>query len=270
MKDRTALKIENLTVNYGGNIVLSDIQLNVEDGEYLGIIGPNGGGKTTLLKAILGLVQPAAGMISVYGASRYGGTGVQDLRGVRIGYVPQVSEFDREFPITVHEVVLTGKLSGSISLFHRYTPSDRKYADEMLESVGISGLARRRICELSGGEFQKMLIARALVLEPKLLLLDEPTANIDAGSQEQIYRLFAGLSGKMTIIMVTHDLLAISSQVKRIACLNRSLIYHGSTELSEDVVNKLYGCPVDLIAHGVPHRVLKEHDRKGVVGKNGQ
>ena len=129
----------------------------------------------------------------------------------------------------------------------------------LLEKVGITDLANRQISELSGGEFQKMLIARALATNPKLLLLDEPTASVDAASRDQIYGLLAELNKNMTIILVTHDLLAVSSQVTRLACLNGQLVYHGEPELTEKVVNNLYGCPVDLIAHGVPHRVLRDH-----------
>jgi len=128
-----------------------------------------------------------------------------------------------------------------------------------VERVGIGSLANRQIAKLSGGEFQKMLIARALAVNPRLLLLDEPTASVDAVSRDQIYGLLAELNQNMTIILVTHDLLAISSQVHRLACLNGRLVYHGEPELTGNIVNNLYGCPVDLIAHGVPHRVLKEH-----------
>ena len=168
--------------------------------------------------------------------------------------------WDKKFPISMLEVVLTGRLKQGLSPFFKYTKEDKEKAHELLERVGIAELANRQISELSGGEFQKMLIARALAVSPRLLLLDEPTASVDASSRDQIYNLLAELNQDMTIILVTHDLMAISSQVKRLACLNGHLVYHGEPELNESIMNTLYGCPVDLIAHGVPHRVLKEHE----------
>ncbi|MDD4124169.1 MAG: ABC transporter ATP-binding protein [Eubacteriales bacterium] len=251
-----AISIDNLTVYYGQTPAITGVCLNVSDGEYLGIIGPNGGGKSTLLKAILGLIPVSSGSVSVYGHPPGKSGGV-------IGYVPQFASMDRLFPISVLEVVLTGFLNKGLSPFHRYTEDNRKKALEILDTVGIASLAGRQISALSGGEFQRMLIARALAVNPKLLLLDEPTASVDAASREHIYGLLAELNKKMTIILVTHDLLAISSQVNRLACLNGSLVYHGEPELNREVVNQLYGCPVDLIAHGVPHRVLKEHNEHG-------
>ncbi len=248
----TAVHIENLSVCYGQTEAISSICLDVDEGEYLGIIGPNGGGKSTLLKAILGLIPASSGRIEIFGG---------DIRKNRqlMSYVPQFASMDRHFPITVYEVALTGRLPAGLSPFHGYTSGDKKIVDELLERVGLSDLSGRRVSELSGGQFQKMLIARALAKQPRLLLLDEPTASVDAVSGEQIFSLLAELNKNMTIILVTHDLFAISSQVKRLACLNRRLVYHGEPELTSNIVNHLYGCPVDLIAHGVPHRVLKDH-----------
>lgn len=248
-----AIHIENLSVYYGRTLAVTDVCLDVSDGEYLGIIGPNGGGKSTLLKAVLGLVAPSSGSVSIYGKS------LKDNRGV-IGYVPQFAVMDRRFPISVLETVLTGRLDKGLSPFHRYTKEDKDASLEILGRVGVASLAGRQISELSGGEFQRMLIARALASNPKLLLLDEPTASVDAASREKIYDLLAELNKSMTIVLVTHDLLAVSSQVHRLACLNGKLVYHGEPELNRDIVNHLYGCPVDLIAHGVPHRVLQEHE----------
>lgn len=247
-----AVHIDNLTVYYGQTPAIAGVCLDVDEGEYLGIIGPNGGGKSTLLKTILGLIPPSSGTVQVYGNSPSGHKTV-------IGYVPQFAVMDKSFPITVREVVLTGRQKPGLSPFFRFSSSDKKAANELLERVGIADLADRQISELSGGEFQKMLIARALAARPKLLLLDEPTASVDAGSRVQIYDLLNELHKDMTIILVTHDLLAVSSQVCSLACMNGSLVYHGQPELTENVVKSLYGCPVDLIAHGVPHRVLKQH-----------
>lgn len=247
-----AVTIQNLTVNYKETLALAGVSLNVEDGDYIGIIGPNGGGKTTLLKAIAGLVPYSSGKISVYGKK-------PGIVGRLISYVPQITTLDKKFPINVKEVVLTGMLGSKFIPFHKYSESNKKKADELLDRVGIYNLKDRMIFELSGGEFQKLLIARALAVSPKLLLLDEPTANVDANSRDQIFSLLNELNKTMTIMLVTHDLSAVSSHIKKIACLNGKLVYHGATELSEEVVNALYGCPVDLIAHGVPHRVLRAH-----------
>lgn len=251
---KRAICIENLTVKHGETPVIAGVYLNVEERDYLGIIGPNGGGKTTLLKAILGLVDLSSGEISIYG-KKPGKT------GRLIGYVPQITILDKRFPITVHEVILTGRINPLFNLFHKYSQSDKDMADELLEKVGISKLRGRMISELSGGEFQRMLIARALAVNPKILLLDEPTASVDASSREQIYSILNELNKSITVILVTHDLLAVSSHVKSLACLNGRLVYHGSAELNENIVESLYGCPIDLIAHGVPHRVLKKHER---------
>ena len=247
-----AVHVENLTVYYGKTSAVTEINLDVEDGEYLGIIGPNGGGKSTLLKAILGLIPITSGEITIYGKP------LAQNRSL-VSFVPQFSSIDKLFPITLREVVLSGKLKAELKPFFRYSRQDKMEVEALLQKVGILELANRQIAELSGGEFQKMLIARALAVKPKLLLLDEPTASVDTNSSSQIYSLLADLNQNMTIILVTHDLLAISSQVHRLACLNNHLVYHGEPELSERVVNTMYGCPVDLIAHGVPHRVLKEH-----------
>jgi zinc transport system ATP-binding protein len=247
-----AVCIENLTVKYRETLALAGVSLNVEDGDYLVIIGPNGGGKTTLLKAIAGLVPYSSGKIAVYGKK-------PSKIGKLISYVPQITTLDKRFPINVREVVLTGMLNPKFVPFYKYSESDKKKADELLDTVGIYKLKDRMISELSGGEFQKLLIARALAVNPKLLLLDEPTANVDANSREQIFYLLNKLNKTMTIILVTHDLSAVSSHIKKIACLNGKLVYHGATKLSEEIVNALYGCPIDLIAHGVPHRVLREH-----------
>ncbi len=248
-----AIKIEGLSVYYKRTPALNDVCLSVQEGEFLGVIGPNGGGKSTLLKAILGLVDIDCGKITIFGSDK------PDSR-VQIGYVPQFSVVDRAFPITVIEVVMTAFQKGGLHPFFRFNEQHRKKAMEQLDRVGIGELSCRQISDLSGGEFQRMLIARALAVEPKILLLDEPTASVDPASREKIYELLTQLNKSVTIVLVTHDLLAVASQVTSLACLNGTLVYHGVPELSSEVVNEMYGCPVELIAHGVPHRVLGEHD----------
>ena len=248
-----AIHIENLTVYYGETEALSNVSFDVKEGEFLGIMGPNGGGKSTLLKSILGLIPVSQGKIEIFGKPVGKGH-------VSIGYVPQFASFDKKFPISVMEAVLTGRLSTSIKPFFHYSKQDRQIAMEKLEQVGMKDLAGRQIGELSGGEFQKMLIARALTLEPKILILDEPTASVDASSRAQIYELLEKINKEVTVLLVTHDLLAASEKIGKLACLNGSLVYHGEPELTQETVNKLYGCPVELIAHGVAHRVLQEHE----------
>lgn len=249
----TAIHIDNLSVYYGETAGITNVCLDVMQGEFLGIIGPNGGGKSTLLKAILGLIPITTGSIQIHGQL------IGKNRTV-VGYVPQFATMDRHFPISAMEVVLTGRLKQGLSLFMKYSNEDKDIAFEQLRRVGIDHLSKRQISELSGGEFQRLLIARALTVHPKLLLLDEPTASVDANSREQIYSLLKELNKEMTIVLVTHDLMAISSEVKKLACLNKKLVYHGEPQLNEHIVKELYGCPVDLLAHGVPHRVLKEHE----------
>ncbi|HZK20971.1 MAG TPA: ABC transporter ATP-binding protein [Oscillospiraceae bacterium] len=253
-KPNYAIDAKNLTVYYGKIPAISNVDLKVEDGEFLGIIGPNGGGKSTLLKAILGLVPISSGSVNIYRKP------VSKNRNL-ISYVPQFAAMDKRFPITLKEVVLTGFLKKGLSPFYKYNSAQKEIANELIEKVGLSALSNRRISELSGGEFQKMIIARALATEPKVLLLDEPTASVDPSSREQIYTLLENLNKDVTIVLVTHDTLAISSHVRTLACLNKKLVYHAEPELTEDVIDGLYGCPVDLIAHGVPHRVLKEHGK---------
>ncbi len=249
---RKVICIEDLSVYYDETLALNNVSLSVGAGDYIGVIGPNGGGKTTLVKSILGLVQPTSGTIEIFGKS-------PGEVGRLIGYVPQVTNLDKKFPITVYEALLTGRLKSKLSMFQKYRTVDIEKVDLILEQVGILKLKNRMISELSGGEFQKMLIGRALAIEPELLILDEPTASVDAHSRDNIFNLLYELNKKITIVLVTHDLLAVSTYVKSLACINESLVYHGDAEINENIVNSLYGCPIELIAHGVPHRVLKSH-----------
>ena len=251
-----ALEINNLSVYYGEDCALENISLNVQEHEFLGIIGPNGGGKTTLLKAILGLIQPQTGTIQIFGQSG-------DKGRRHIGYVPQFSRFDRRFPISVEEVVLMGRLARRSPWFVRFADQDRTLVESLLARLEIADLKHRQIGQLSGGQLQRVLIARALAVDPRILILDEPTASVDSASKTRIYEILKELNKEMTILIVTHDLSAVSSNIDKIACLNQQLFYHGRTELEAGLVEKVYGCPVDLIAHGVPHRVLQGHDDEG-------
>lgn len=253
MSDTMALHIKDLSVSYRHTPALTGVCLDVWEGEFLGIIGPNGGGKSTLLKAILGLIPITGGEITIFGEDRR-------KRSTPVGYVPQFADVDRSFPVSALEVVMMAYQQKGLHPFFRFTEEHRLRARKKLEQVGIAELAERQISELSGGEFQRLLIARALAVEPRLLLLDEPTASVDPASRQKIYDLLAEVSKTVTIILVTHDMFAISSQVNSLACMNETLVYHGAPDLTQEVVHEMYGCPVDIIAHGVPHRVLPDHD----------
>lgn len=250
--DNIIIKLENISVYYGENIALNNINLSVNDGDFLGIIGPNGGGKTTLLKVMLGLIKPNHGSVTVLG---------KEPKYTRkyIGYIPQNNSFDMDFPISVIDTVLLGRYRHS-GLFKKYSSKDIEAAYKSLEKVGLLAFKDKPIGKLSGGERQRVLIARALVSEPRILLLDEPTVSIDAKSETEFYELLSNLKNKMAIIIVSHDITAISVYIEKIACLNKELYYHGSKEISDEILEKTYQCPVQMIAHGlVPHRVLKEH-----------
>jgi len=244
-----ALEINNLSVNFNSNPVLEDINLEVDKNDFMAIIGPNGGGKSTLLKAILGLVKPHKGSIKIFGKNQ------KDALKLT-GYLPQKTYFDISFPINVFEVVLMGRYNG---LFKNYKDEDRKAVINALNSVEMLEFKDRQINELSGGEMQRVFIARALAREPLLLLLDEPTASVDPGIQKSFYELLSSLKLKMTIILVTHDVGVASSYVNDIACLNRKLFYHGTPEGSAVGIEAAYNCPIEIIGHGIPHRVFKEH-----------
>ncbi len=246
------INLKNVEVNYGDINALHDINLSVSEGDFMGIIGPNGGGKTTLLKLILGLIKPTAGEVKVFGSEA-------SKVCKQIGYVPQTAAINRNFPISVRDMVLMGRMAGQRPIFHRYHSDDRKLVEYYLDRLDILNLAHRQIGQLSGGQLQRTLIARALVVKPQLLLLDEPTASLDAPSSSEIYSILKELNKEVSILLVTHDTLAVSSYVQSIACINHRLHYHGEPNISSEIVMQLYGCPVELIAHGVPHRVLGRH-----------
>ncbi len=251
-----AVDIRNLNVRYGNIVALQDINLQIEYGDFAGIIGPNGSGKSSLIKSILGLVKPSRGDISVLGMK-------PNEARCRIGYVPQAAQIDRQFPISVREAVMMGRLVAGTGFCHRYNKEDIRIVEHYLEQLEIRDLADRQIGQLSGGQLKRVLVARALAVMPKILVLDEPTAGVDAHSSSHIYEILRDLNREITIIIVTHDTMAVSSYLKSIACINQSLFYHGDPNLSSDLVMQVYGCPVELIAHGVPHRVLGEHDHGG-------
>lgn len=248
-----ALKITDLSVSYGDVEALKNVSLTVNKGEYLAVIGPNGGGKTTLISSVLGTAAKKNGRIEIFGEP-------DGKNRSLLGYVPQNSNVSRSFPITVSETVMTAFLKKGLHPFQRFSEADREKALSYLKMLELDRLCDRNVSELSGGEFQRLLIARALAAEPKMLILDEPVSNVDPKTRETVYSLLERLNKKgLTILMVTHDLFAISSAVGSIACLNRTLVYHGAPKITDEISHAMYGCPVDLIAHGVSHRVLGGH-----------
>jgi zinc transport system ATP-binding protein len=250
------ISVRRLWAGYENQPVLEDVNLSVNELDFIGVVGPNGGGKTTLLKVLLGLLPPTRGEVRVMGKS------VKEGRRY-IGYVPQIAEFDRDFPIGVWDVARMGRL-GKRRLLQHYTAGDEEIVAQALHSVDMLDLRDRPIGELSGGQRQRVYIARALSTEPKILLLDEPMASVDPQVSGNIYELLSRLNEHVTILMVTHDMGAISSYVKTVGCLNRRLFYHGDEQLTPDMLELAYQCPIDLIAHGAPHRVFQEHAEKGV------
>jgi len=254
----TIVEMENVSFAYNGQTVLQDVNLAIAPEDFVAIIGPNGGGKTTLLKLLLGLLKPDTGRIRVLGNS-------PGEASHHIGYVRQDVHINQRFPITALDVVLMGKLDPR-RRWARHTAQDRRDALEALERMEMAPYAKRRIGELSGGQRQRVFIARALVTQPRLLLLDEPTASIDTKGQAEFFHMLKGLNRDVTIMVVSHDLLVISTYVKSVACVNKRLHYHHQAEITGEMMESMYPCtvenvcPVELVAHGLPHRVLQHHE----------
>lgn len=251
------VEIHDVAFAYNGETVLLDVNLEVQQGDFIAMIGPNGGGKTTLLKLILGLLQPDRGIIRVMGRPAL-------KAAPEIGYVPQDVHINRSFPITAIDVVMMGMLAPG-KPWRRQTAADRREAMAALDRLQVAALADRKIGALSGGQRQRVFIARALVTKPRLMLLDEPTASIDTKGQAEFYKMLKALNEDTTIVVVSHDLLVVSRYVKSVACVNRHLHYHNQAEITGDMMEAMYPCtveevcPVELVAHGLPHRVLKDH-----------
>ncbi len=244
------VSLKNIRVDYDALTALEGVTLSVKQKDFLGIIGPNGGGKSTLLKVILGLVKPTAGEVKVLGLTP------KKARKF-VGYVPQANPLDREFPINVWDTVLMGRL-GQLGYFKNYRQEDKKITTDALKTIEMLDFKNYQFGKLSGGQKQRVLIARALTTKPKLLLLDEPTASVDTHTKAGFYDLLEKLKERMAIILVSHDIGVISSYVEKIACLNQKLFYHDTKEIKQEELEAVYHCPVELIAHGVPHRVMRK------------
>jgi len=235
------ISLQGVCFSYGGPLVLKNVDLTVPPGEFLGVVGPNAGGKSTLLKLILGLLQPGSGQVRVMGRPpREASTAV--------GYVPQYPLFARDFPISVEQVVLMGRL-GRTARFGGYRRIDHETALRVMRETEISNLAARRLDTLSGGQLQRVLVARALACDPRILILDEPTANIDMRVETDIFDLLKQLNQRMTIIVVSHDIGFISGYVERVACLNRTLICHNTAAINGQVISDPYQSDVQMVAH---------------------
>lgn len=240
------IEFTNVSFSYDGSPVLSNVNFSISQGEFIGIIGPNGGGKTTLLKLILGFIQPNEGKIKIFGHSPK-----CTLSRCQLGYVPQSLRFDREFPISVEEVVLSGLLS-KLPWHGRFNAEQRLSALQALNEVGMQDFNAHPFGQLSGGQAQRVLIARALVANPRLLLLDEPTASVDTQAEGEIYAILKKLQGKMTILMVTHDLRTAVNQVSRLLCVQKNVFSLNPAEVCEHYAIGLYHDPLSQIKLTTP------------------
>ena len=238
---KTVIEIEDLHFSYNGASVLEDVNLDVPEGAFLSIVGPNGGGKTTLLKLILGLLRPSRGSVRVFGVSP-----ARARR--RIGYMPQHASLDPLFPVTAMDVVLMGRL-GTGKGWGFPNARDREKAGEALKLVDLGDAGDRAFMELSGGQRQRVLIARALVSDPELLLLDEPTSNVDAALEVELFELLSRLNAHMTVAVVNHDLGFVSRYVRSVACVNRRVVIHPTREITGEMIHRLYGHDVCMVRH---------------------
>jgi len=248
MADQALIEARHVTFGYGSETVVEDVSLEIGPRDFLAIIGPNGGGKTTLVKILLGLLRPWSGEVVWNPPVRPG----------RMGYVPQFSTFDKGFPLRVSDVVQMGRLDRR-SLLRPYTKKDRLEVDRVLARLGLTELAAEHVSEVSGGQLQRVLIARAVVSDPEILFLDEPTASIDAESRETLTGLLEELNRRIPVVVITHDVTGLAPLVRRIACVNRRLVCHEGHELDARTLEEAYGGPVEMVTHGVSHRVLHRH-----------
>ena len=248
----TIVSLENVWIWRGRHLALRDVSLNLKDNKFIGLMGPNGGGKTTLIKAVAGLIKPDRGTMTISGPVAR-----------TVGYVPQEENVDPAFPVTARNVVEMG-LAASLGPFSRLSVRQRSQVDNALTLMGMKELAGRNIGELSGGQKQRVFIARAIVCEPRLLLLDEPTTGVDAAARDDFSRLLQSLMDKMnlTILLASHDLEVVPSRVDEIICINQKVFVHAAPDQVKhsDVFREAYGCELEFMMHGRhPHRVVEQH-----------
>ena len=250
------IEIKNLSAGYDGRTVLHDVNLSIYERDFLGIIGPNGGGKTTLIKCILGLLKPTGGEIIFHTREKAS----TKTTSTFLGYLPQYNSIDRKFPISVEEVILSG-LSIQKSLTSRFTPEQKEKGKQIISRMGLEGLEHRSIGQLSGGQLQRALLGRAIISDPAVLILDEPSTYIDKRFEARLYELLAEINKECAIILVSHDIGTVLQQVKSIACVNETLDYHPDTGVTTEWLERNFNCPIELLGHGtLPHRVLGEHN----------
>ena len=246
------IEIKDVTASYDTKVVLKDISLSVWKDDFLGIIGPNGGGKTTLLKVILGLMKPVSGEISFFDDGK-------PVSSLRIGYLPQINPIDKYFPISVYEVVASG-LANVKPRFRNFSNEQKERIRRMIVRIGLESFAESAIGELSGGQLQRVLLARAIVSYPQLLVLDEPNTYVDKKFESQFYELLSEINKDTSIILVSHDVGTMLSMVKNVACVNETIHYHPGADMSDEWLDKTFSCPIEVVKHGdFPHRVLKKH-----------
>ena len=240
-KDAPAILITDLWFSYDGYPVLEDVNLSIPQGDFVSVIGPNGGGKTTLLKLMLGLLRPSRGEVQVFGLN-------PEKARPRIGYMPQHAQLDPQFPATVMDVALMGRL-GHGRPFGPYSKRDKEAVVTALDQVGLRDFCKKPFSSISGGQRQRLFIARALASEPDLLLLDEPTANLDAVMEGGLYELLQALNRKLTVVMVSHDLGFVSSLVKNVICVKCQVASHPTSELTAEIIDAMYGSPMRIVRH---------------------
>jgi zinc transport system ATP-binding protein len=236
-----AIELEKVSFSYGATQALEDVSFTAGRGDFVSVVGPNGGGKTTLLKLMLGQLQPDCGRVRVFGR-----TPEQARRSV--GYMPQHARLDLQFPVTVMDVVLMGRL-GNGSPIGPFRATDRQVAAEALREVGLHDLRSRPLAALSGGQRQRVLIARALACEPELLLLDEPTSNLDPHVESTFQDLLRRLNERLTIVVVSHDLGFVSQMVRTVICVNRRVQVHPTGELTGEMIQNMYDHDVRMVLH---------------------
>jgi zinc transport system ATP-binding protein len=247
------LELNNLDAGYNGEVVVRNASFEVFEKDFIGIIGPNGGGKTTLIKVILGLIKPQQGTINYFFNA--------DTNDQLIGYLPQIHVIDKKFPISVRDVVLSGYMNHS-RMIRSFSKDEKNHADFQMEKMGIIHLRKKPIGELSGGQMQRVFLCRAIISSPKLLILDEPNNNVDNKFESDLYETLHKLNESMAILIVSHDVGIISAYIKTIICVNGFVHYHSSNIIDENQL-KAYNCPILLVTHGeVPHTVLKTHEHK--------
>lgn len=246
------IRLEHICAAYDRKQVLEDVDLTIYDRDFLGVIGPNGGGKTTLMKIILGLLKPESGRISFY-------EGGKEVPTISMGYLPQYNSIDKKFPISVYDVVLSG-LNKQKSLFRSFSSEQREQVQRVIVRMGLEGLEKRAIGQLSGGQLQRALLGRAIVSNPSVVILDEPNTYIDKRFEAELYSLLNEINKECAIVLVSHDIGTVLQNVKSIACVSGHLDYHPDTQIPVEWLEKHFGCPIDLIGHGnLPHRVLMCH-----------